>query len=191
MSVPRRAGSRDLANIATGTRRAHRPIVMKLIAVTVVSICALAGTADAQPRSVDGEVDEGAAVLLSIGGTFVGVAALSVADFRDQSSLWIASGIALAMPSAGHWYCGAHVTRGMVTRVVGFGLMAAGFSQLDDGGTEGIILLGLGTMVAGTIDDIVTAPRRARRRNAELRGGLAIAPSASRDGAGVVMSGRF
>lgn len=62
-----------------------------------------------------------------------------------------------------------------------------------DGGHVGTALMAVGGLayLASTVDDIVTAPRRAARLNARARRTVAIAPSVSTRHAGLTVVGTF
>jgi hypothetical protein len=63
----------------------------------------------------------------------------------------------------------------------------------DEGkAAEGAVVMlgGFGLYLGGTVDDILTAPRRVERRNRE-RAGLALAPVVTRSSAGLALGGSF
>jgi hypothetical protein len=148
-------------------------------------------------------LSEDLALWLSVGGSvgswtlLIGALYLDLSD--DQGDSLALSGIGAASvvlaPSLGHWYADTTFTRGM-------GLRAAGLVSVIYGGANmfnetsshqelgrWLFLAGVGLMLGGTIDDMVTAPGRARRRNQEL--GLAVAPLATPHSAGLALAGRF
>jgi len=116
----------------------------------------------------------------------------------------------LLAPTFGHWYAGKGFTRGFGLRLgsIGVALLGAvvalsgcsisfGHDQQDDpdcgqGAPIGIaLLIGAGGMwVGGTVDDIVQAPRRVRRRN-EAAVQLGLTPIVHGDRAGIVLVGSF
>jgi hypothetical protein len=158
---------------------------------------------------IAGEKSASVALTLSLGGT-VGSYVLAVAGGELQNeglSTVGALGIFVA-PTFGHWYAGKAWSDGLTMRLAGTGAMVVGAIILlgdcgfegdcDDGDVVGGAILiygGAAAFVAGGIYDIATAPGQARKYNARLREraarGWALAPSVSRDRAGLVFSGRF
>lgn len=116
----------------------------------------------------------------------------------------------LVAPSFGHWYAGKYFTRGMGMRVGALGLVMVGAvvalaecpltfghddvedDDCDDsfGAATFILLGGAALFVAGTVDDIRTAPRRVRRHN-EAISSIALAPIVTHQSAGLALGGRF
>ncbi len=116
----------------------------------------------------------------------------------------------LLAPSFGHWYGGKGFTRGFGLRlgalavgvtaiVVALSGCSLGFGSHDDqdededcgqGAPAGAILgiAAAGMWIGGTVDDIIQAPRRVRRRNAAR---YAITPLVQRDRAGLALVGSF
>lgn len=154
---------------------------------------------------------ENVALGLSLGGTLASWAALATAyavtpdcgncsevRFQQRASqgLWAAGLIGVMVgPGFGHWYAGKYVTRGLVIRLVATGLGVAGLiatfapgSRDNDGSAIGIPIVFGALYLGGTVDDVVQAPRRARRRNARA---VAVVPTWSRDGAGLALAGRW
>jgi hypothetical protein len=184
----------------------------------------LLGTAQAQPGAVvpappgatepivsrpePALLSEGAALGLSLGGTFVAYTMFGISANLDDESvrtpLLVTSSLAtLLAPSAGHWYAGTIVTRGFGLRVgglaagyVGLGLLLGCVGHHDDECRSnetlavGLLILGAGLWATGTIDDIVQAPKRVARINAQRRA-YAVVPIASADSVGVAVIGRF
>jgi hypothetical protein len=164
------------------------------------------------PAPTGGELSESAALGLSIGGT-VGSWALLIGaahyskDGEGAGVLGTFGAIGVMVgPSFGHWYAGKYVTRGLGLRALGIATVVAGamfvvsqcplFAEsengdgCDDTGGAMIALVGAGLFVAGTIDDIATAPGRVRKHNARLSG-LAVAPVLTQHSAGFALGGRF
>jgi hypothetical protein len=154
----------------------------------------------APPAQPQGEVSEGAALGLSLGGTAAAWTVLLTASENHGSGDLVLLGLAgvVTAPSFGHWYAHSVATRGLGLRLAGLGSFTVAVAlavQCEDecsNGTaiEGAALLGLGLLIAGTIDDIVTAPGEARRYNERLQG-LAIVPMVKRDTGGLMLTGRF
>lgn len=117
-------------------------------------------------------------------------------------------------PSFGHWYAGKYWTRGLGLRLGSIAVLFGGLilalasdpcplfgghdtASCDSGSTPDAIAIATviaagGMFVWGTIDDIVDAPRRVRRMNAESQGlTLSLAPLRSRDGTGLALVGRW
>ncbi|MBA3453157.1 MAG: hypothetical protein H0T42_08695 [Deltaproteobacteria bacterium] len=115
----------------------------------------------------------------------------------------------LVAPTFGHWYGGKGFTRGFGLRLgamaVGVTALVVAFSgcsfsfghdsQDDDSecgrGETGGALLGLlavSMWIGGTVDDIVQAPRRVRRRNSAR---FALTPLVQGDRAGLALVGAF
>jgi len=157
--------------------------------------------APAQPQ---GElVSERAALALSLGGTAASWSLLLAASHLSSEGhasgdlAWLGfAGMVLA-PSFGHWYAHSYATRGLGLRLAGLGSFTVALAlsvRCEDGcnGTaiEGAALVGLGLFIAGTIDDIVTAPGEAQRYNQRLQS-VAIVPVIKRDAGGLMLTGRF
>lgn len=170
---------------------------MKIVMASVALLVSLAKPAAAQPEPLS----EGAALGLSLGTTVVSwsvmVGAGSIEDETTATTVAAVAGLGtLIAPSTGHVYAGQIITRGLVLR--GAGLASLGgfvlavrdcdFIENDCESAGLAILLGLtavGLYVGGTIDDIVTAPRRVRRHNRARTIQPVITP------AGVAIVGRF
>lgn len=161
-------------------------------------------------------LSEDHALALSLGGTALSwgllIGAMVIPD--DGSGVTALMGTAGAVgsvfaPSFGHWYADAHLTRGLGLRLGGMAVVLAGafvaFTEdpitygHDDPPTESnepvigpaIAIIGVGMFVAGTIDDIVTAPRRVRRLNREREVSVSLAPMVTHQSAGLALGGRF
>lgn len=153
-------------------------------------------------------MSERLAFSLSLGGTLASWAVFSnadrIADHEIREAVAAASALgAMLAPSAGHWYAGKLVTRGMGLRAAGVLAAVVGFTgtfrdcepfvsgqTCDTRPALTLMIIGGGLVLIGTIDDIVTAPLRVRRQNRE-RAGVAIAPIVTRDTAGLALGGRF
>lgn len=158
-------------------------------------------------------LSEGTALALSLGGTALSWGMLIGAVTIDNSPVSRVMGTAGAMgivaaPTFGHWYADTFLTRGLGLRLGGMLVALAGvvvaFTEdppclpFGDGscpagddpvvGTA-IVFLGAGMFVAGTVDDIITAPRRVQRLNQAHN--VAIAPIVTQHSAGLALGGRF
>ena len=164
-----------------------------------------------RPMERGDELSEGTALALSLGGTLASYG-LIVAAAREEGGgdgyeamATVGTLGAFFAPSFGHWYAGAIGTRGMAMRAGGAaaGLVAVwwAFSECplfasedechETSGPAVLAIVAGGLWVGGTIDDIIQAPRRVRRRNARLQN-LTLAPLATRDGGGgLVLAGQF
>ncbi len=162
------------------------------------------------PVSTEPRLSESTALGASLGGTLgswamvVAAAAMSGAEGSSDGSDLLGSiggiGTFLA-PSFGHWYAGSFFTRGMGLRAVGMGgaflgfvaALGCGFGGSCDDGDETVVwallIGGAGLYVGGTVDDIVQAPRRARRVNASR--GYALMPRVGGDSVGLTLGGTF
>jgi hypothetical protein len=148
-------------------------------------------------------VSESTALWLSLGGTAVSwtmlIAGLKANDDNPAADRIAEIGAfgTLFAPTLGHWYAREIVTRGLGLRLAGLGALMFGTilvlgceDECSSWPLEGALLLGTGLYVAGTIDDVATAPGAARRYNQRFSG-LAIAPMIRRDAAGVMLGARF
>jgi len=190
------------------------PVMESVLRVGLV-VLAMTGTAAAQPGTMTPAapmaapapaaepVRDGTAIVISVGGTLASWVLLSGAlsehtgSYRGPLAVVGVLGTVLA-PSFGHWYAGSRPVRGLALRVAGFttliggGIMVA--TECEDGcagWVAGALLLGgAGLYLAGTIDDVVRLPGAVRRYNAGLRS-VTLAPMVQRDGAGVMIAGRF
>lgn len=105
-------------------------------------------------------------------------------------------------PTVGHWYAGRVMTRGLATRLAGTAVALGGAALLIvDSACDhcdhadvapGDVLMGLGiaAIVVGTVDDIVSAPGAARRKNAAERR-VTVTPTLSPGRAGLAVAGTF
>ena len=147
-------------------------------------------------------------------GVWIGGVAISTSSTNQGTSSLFASAASigavgtLLAPSFGHWYGDKGFTRGFGLRL---GALAVGVTAIvvvlwscplsferdpvedpdcGKGETAGAILgiAALGMWVGGTVDDIVQAPRRVRRRNAAR---YAITPLVQSDRAGLALVGAF
>lgn len=138
------------------------------------------------------------AIVLSTGVTLA--SAILVATASPASAVG-AVGLVIG-PSAGHWYAGSRNLGGIALRTTALVIVAFGALQYDadhgdgDAGlsrnnrqSAGIMLGGLGLLVASTVHDTVTAGRAARRWNDAHA--LTVAPLVARDTTGLVIAGRF
>jgi hypothetical protein len=174
-----------------------------------------AAPASEQPpvRATPGEPrSEKLALAISLGGTVASWGLVLGADHMTSGSqssrimfTFGAAGAILA-PSVGHWYAGGAITRGLGLRAGGLLVGLAGVGMVitdelhfpDESWHESwmtpvgkaLAVVGVVAFAAGTIDDIVTAPGRARRQNRE-RAGFAIAPIVTQRSAGLALGGQF
>ncbi len=182
-----------------------------VVAAAVVTTLAIAAPARAQPgnyalqpapaRQVD-TVDENVALGLSLGGTAASWALL-IAGAEAENGGLATIGLAgtIFAPSFGHWYAHDGLTRGLGMRLVG---MAAGVvavsiaigdafdeqNNSDDTTAGGLLLVGAGLYIAGTVDDIATASSAARKYNSRFQD-ITLAPTANPHGGGFALLGRF
>ncbi|MCE9578826.1 MAG: hypothetical protein K8W52_37220 [Deltaproteobacteria bacterium] len=141
---------------------------------------------------------------LSLGVTLAGAGAMVIGAQQNNETLGMVgvTGVFLG-PSAGHWYSHHYLTRGLGVRSLGVAAAFAGvvasleacplFSDepcKDSVAGETLLILGGAAYVAGTIDDIVTAPGEARRRNGLIKN-LTIAPVVTSRQAGFSIAGSF
>ena len=186
---------------------------------SIIVASALASSiASARPQPAPEELSQTTATWLSAGGTVAAYSLValssSVNSGRDTSpSLGVvALAATFVAPSLGHWYAGTYLTRGLGLRVGAAGVAFLGAAVAiscsglghDDDQPDGdcttsnavgigLLVVGGGMFIGGTIDDIVQAPRRVDRINAERRGiqlhGLM--PMADRDRVGLALTGGF
>ena len=146
------------------------------------------------------ELSESTALWLSLGGTAASWGLIVAATQLTDSGTGVATLAALGTvgaPSLGHLYADSFGTRGLGVRLAGAGVAFLGailrVLETADGGrasgsgellTGGLLYGGAALFVAGTIDDIVTAPAAVRRYNRRLHG-VTIAPMIGPDRGGV------
>jgi len=192
--------------------------VMRSAITAALLVAAMSGTAAAQPgvtaptaapapptQPNGDELSETTALWLSLGGTAAAWTVLLVgAELKHQDAgsagaLEVIGGVGtLLAPSFGHWYAGALGGRGLGLRVAGAGAAFLGlayvFTVCEDecniGPGEGLLLVGAGLYLIGTIDSIATAPGAARRQNHRFQN-VAIVPMIRHDRGGIAIAGRF
>jgi hypothetical protein len=166
---------------------------------------------DPDPPLLPGDVNPSTALWYSLGGT-LGSYTLVVVGANAGSGPAVAIGSVgtLLAPSFGHWYAGHGFSRGLAMRLLGASALFAGsllaFASLgsdpsDEGSSEhgndglivGALLVGGGLWIGGTIDDIVTAPKFARRANVKRHAlaGYAVMPTLQHGGAGLALVASF
>lgn len=176
-------------------------------------------SAEPQPAPVRTEklLSESHALTLSLGGTLGSLGLIACSGLAGDAAalVGLAGGLGFVLaPSFGHWYAGKYFTRGLGLRLLGGAVGSVGlvfalgqaFSGFGDHSSDEeaeseesavpIVLLlgGLGMYIYGTVDDIMTAPRRVRRHNERLNGRLmdvTVAPLAVSRGGGLALTGRF
>jgi hypothetical protein len=185
---------------------------MLRLAVVAALVLAMPAVAAAQPAAPSPEpapvaeaYDPNVALALSLGTTLAGYGALAAGAVSDNDALAMVGAMGAGLgPSLGHWYSGHVLSRGLGLRVLGVASGIAGAWLLvsrcpifkDEGQppceeeTLAITLgvAGAGLFVAGTLDDIFTAPGEARRRNQRR---IAVAPLVTPDQAGLAVMGSF
>jgi len=159
--------------------------------------------------------DENTALWLSLGGTLGSYALIfggaAIAQEVPAAGALASVGLVgtLVAPTFGHWYGGKGFTRGFALRIgavgLGFTALVVAFSgcsisfghddQEEDpncgqGETAGALLglTALGLWIGGTVDDIIQAPKRVRRRNAAR---FAVTPLMRDDRVGLALVGAF
>lgn len=155
------------------------------------------------------EVSETAALMLSLGGTAAAyglIVAGAYADNDSTSEPLVTAGVlgTFFAPSFGHWYAHSFATRGMAIRgLASAGMLVGGLVALsecplfseepcDTSGADVLIVASFIAYAVGTVDDIVTAPGKARAYNRRNRSpGLAVMPIARRDSGGFALVGTF
>jgi hypothetical protein len=186
-TAPPGAGAPVLAPPSLGSPSQHEP------------------AAPQQPPLVHGRLfSESTALWLSLGVSLaswtaisVGVAAADKAQGESAGPLATIGVLgAFLGPSAGHWYRGALLSRGMIPRVLGGVVMVFGFGlgsscEGDSCDTSFQIFLGgAALVVVGSIDDIVMAPYRVRKHNQSLEG-ISLVPIVTPHSAGIALGARF
>jgi hypothetical protein len=171
----------------------------------------------ASPQLLPPDRSESTALWLSLGGTIGSYVLLfgagAVAAGGNSQLVGSAATVGLVgtlvAPTFGHWYGGKGFTRGFAVRIgaVGLGVTALvvafsgcsiGFGHDDQeedpncgqGEAAGALLglAALGMWVGGTVDDIIQAPKRVRRRNAAR---FAVTPLMRDDRVGLALVGAF
>ena len=151
--------------------------------------------------STEAPKDETTALELSLGGTAASAALVIIGGETDSAGM-ISAGLlsSLLTPSLGEWYAGKLVTPGMgiraasaVVTVVGIAASLKCLDAEDSCHTDASapILLGAGLLgyAGGTIYDIATAPREARRYNERHGLRLTLAPTPLRTPSGQATMG--
>jgi hypothetical protein len=184
----------------------------------VVPPALASGGAAPRPAPERGELSESMALGLSLGvttvswGTLLALGYLGDGDGLSEGSLFLCGLGTFLGPSIGHVYAGKLATRGLGIRALGVLVATVAFLKLasncegcDDSEYEPWFWAGAAVYFAGSLDDIITAPLRARRHNRRLEReraqrltGVTLAPLAlpgPRGGlaglAGLALSGRF
>jgi hypothetical protein len=156
------------------------------------------GLAQPAPRQVD-TVDENVAVGLSLGGTAVAWGmVIAGASMENDGLATVGSFGTLFAPSFGHWYSRKAFTRGLGLRFLGLGLATVAFALVIDdlfeenadheGTASGLLLIGAGAYIAGTVDDIVNASSSAREYNTR---NITVVPTLNAHGGGLAIGGTF
>jgi hypothetical protein len=157
-----------------------------------------------QPVVAHDTVDPGVATGLSLGGTALAWGMLIVAgrDGNENEGLATAGAIGtMFAPSFGHWYAHHGFSRGLGLRLVGLTAAVIGFGMAlddllaenddgDEGAAAGLMLVGAGLYIGGTIDDIATAGSAARKYNSRFES-VGVVPTLNAHGGGVSLAGRF
>jgi hypothetical protein len=150
------------------------------------------------------QVNTDVALGLSLGGTALSWGMLIVAsrDGNENEGLATAGAIGtMFAPSFGHWYAHHGFSRGLGLRLVGLTAAVIGFGMAlddlfeenddgDEGAAAGLMLVGAGLYIGGTIDDIATAGSAARRYNSRFEN-VGVVPTMNAHGGGVSIAGRF
>jgi hypothetical protein len=146
------------------------------------------------------------AVMIGMGASLAAVVGVElIGNIRDrdtrESLAPLAAVVLIAAPSAGHWYSHDVWSRGLATRLAGAAVMAVGINGLSHPNCEcdgpsgeaiGTIMVGLGLIGVGSLDDIITAGSTATAANRERwLDRVQVAPSIGSDRAGLVLSGSF
>jgi hypothetical protein len=154
-----------------------------------------------QRRPESGQrLSERTALKLSLGITVASWGAIfaNAAISDGRSSGFATFGVigAFLGPSTGHWYRGAILTRGMISRMIGGAVMIFGIalgSSCDGHSCEtavNSILGGMALVAIGSADDIITAPFRMRAHNRSLQD-VTLAPMVTPHSAGLALGARF
>jgi hypothetical protein len=163
-----------------------------------------------QPMPQGEQLSEGTALGLSLGGTIVSWVLVGVASGQNNQSSGstetmgtIGAFGTMFAPSFGHWYAHSFATRGLGLRALGIGSALVGvmvalsecplFSEGEchESGLAPVLLIaGAGLYIGGTIDDIATAPGKARRYNHRFEN-VSVVPVVRHDSGGFAVMGRF
>jgi hypothetical protein len=193
-------------------------VVLAIVLVTSSARAQPGAMPSPQPPPPD-DVSETTALALSLGGTLASYAAVTFAAAVHTSASSTIGTIGvfgvLGAPTAGHWYSGRIVTRGLGLRGAGIVVLLVGAiadsegcslvyggdavsEEPDDCGDNfrtkkgtALMIAGAALFLGGTLDDIITAPGAARRRNAQHRANLTLAPLVHHDGGGLALAGTF
>jgi hypothetical protein len=187
-----------------------------LVLATSSAMAQPAMTSPGPAASHGEEVDPSVALALSLGGTVASYGLIGAAIGARSGTLGNIGLVGvLVAPSFGHFYVGKYATRGMLLRGLGIvtfivGALADsegcslfysghGDPEPEDCGEDfrtpkgtAIMIAGMAMFAGGTIDDIVTAPGRARRHNERIRAlAVSVTPIVRQDGGGLALVGRF
>jgi hypothetical protein len=181
----------------------HRSALVCVLAITTATAAAQPAAPEPPPATSPaptasspappGALSEGTALALATGATaasWLGLGSAIGVGSTDLAKLFAVS-VVLA-PSAGHWYAGSIVSRGMAIRAVGAALLVLAHSkcQVECSGDGDVLAASLALFIAGTLDDWISAPSLVRRHNAALRG-AALVPLVRRNVAGIALAIRF
>jgi hypothetical protein len=195
---PARSGQSELARDVDGAAvmRAAVVVAWSVLALAGTAAAQPAGAPPgltpalpAVPPSPQGqgdEVSESTALAIAVGGTMASYGMFVLAANADDAPtrrtlIGVGFAGALIAPSAGRWYARSAGWRGLGLRLTGAGtVVLAAVVALSECGlfssnrcepAAGVLLgiVGAGLWVGGTIDDIVMAPRDARRHNERVR----------------------
>ncbi|HEU0037135.1 MAG TPA: hypothetical protein VFQ53_41280 [Kofleriaceae bacterium] len=157
------------------------------------------------PQASEDQLSENTALALSIGGTVVPWVMFLAAANSDSDGDTLATVGAIGTmfgPSLGHWYAHDILSRGLGLRALGVGAAFTGamvaltecplFSEEEchESAAPAVLLIaGAGLYIAGTIDDIATAPGEARQYNRDHS--LALVPTVTGHSGGLTVVGSF
>lgn len=171
-----------------------------LVAITVIASLA-APAAAGEPDGDRGPKDPTTAVEASVIGT-AGSLVVMYAGLATHEEPIAIGGVALLVlaPSAGSWYSGKYVTRGLVWRTAGMLALYEGARTFDlcilepcnhDNGAAALLLTaGTVGLFAGVAMDLRDAPRNARRYNRAHRH-VTIVPTGAPGSVGLGVVGDF
>ena len=191
---------------------------MRSAIAAALLVVAMAGTSAAQPGVTSPsiapapptqphgeELSETTALSLSLGGTAAAWTVLLVGAELDHHGYGSAGAMeaigglgTLLAPSFGHWYAGAAGGRGLGLRAAGIGaaLLALAYvvtvceDECSTGPADGLLVVGAGLYLGGTLESIATAPGAARRQNHRFQN-VTIVPMIRGDRGGMAIVGRF